>query len=416
MAEGGDYFDGLHAGKRRAEAVEEEAGHEPGAEPDPEVEFLQQPDDHLEDDPARDGGQPDADGDTDSTASGPEERQDREHQVVASMSELLQQQLEMFRRRWQQLDNRGDQQQAEIHQQAENIRRQERRLQNQRQPPEPEQQPDQRGRSWPVSRMMTYDGSTPWLEYEAHLDEFSKFFQWTDERKAQYLCLSLRGTAQGILLSLHPDQRSNYEAVTAALKQYFCPAEKVFVYQAELQARRLQPGEELSDLARDVRTKARLAYPEADVGTLEALMRNHFCSSLADKEMRLSVSKSHPRTLTQALAFATEYDSIMKAEVTHDSRKGKVRMTRSEESGSTADQTIQNRVAELTTAAEDDRKQMKQLIDRVKQLTERNQGQRKFRTSKADSLCYNCGEKGHFARECPHKTGQKPDEKKKSEN
>ena len=43
-------------------------------------------------------------------------------------------------------------------------------------------------------------------------------------------------------------------------------------------------------------------------------MKQYFVSSLADKEQRLSVSKSHPRTLTQAIAYATEYESIMKTE------------------------------------------------------------------------------------------------------
>ena len=42
-------------------------------------------------------------------------------------------------------------------------------------------------------------------------------------------------------------------------------------------------------------------------------MKPNFVSSLADKEQRLSVSKSNPRTLTQAMAFPTEYESIRRA-------------------------------------------------------------------------------------------------------
>ena len=67
-------------------------------------------------------------------------------------------------------------------------------------------------------------------------------------------------------------------------------------------------------MARDIRTKTRLVYPEADNKTLETLMRQYFVSCLADKEQRLSVSKSHPRTLTQVMAYAKEYESIMKTE------------------------------------------------------------------------------------------------------
>ena len=120
--------------------------------------------------------------------------------------------------------------------------------------------------------MLTFDGTTSWLEYETYVDEYARALRWSDRKKAQYLCLSLRGSALGILLSLQPEQREDYKEVKSALRQHFCPAEKVFVYQAELQARRHQPGEDLAELARDIRTKARLAYPEADAQTLETLM------------------------------------------------------------------------------------------------------------------------------------------------
>ena len=62
-------------------------------------------------------------------------------------------------------------------------------------------------------------------------------------------------------------------------------------------------------MAWDIQTKTRLAYLETDNKTLETLMKQYFVSSLADKEQRLSVSKSHPRTLTQTMAYTTEYEA-----------------------------------------------------------------------------------------------------------
>ena len=99
------------------------------------------------------------------------------------------------------------------------------------------------------------------------------------------------------------------------------------MYQAQLQSIRLQEGENLADLALDIRTKTRLAYPEADNKTLETLMKQYFVSSLADKEQRLSVSKSHPKTLTRAMVYATEYESIMKTEVVKPGERKRVRRT-----------------------------------------------------------------------------------------
>ena len=59
-------------------------------------------------------------------------------------------------------------------------------------------------------------------------------------------------------------------------------------------------------------------------------MKQYFVSSLADKEQRLSVSKSHPRTLTQAMAYATEYESIMKTKDTKLGERKRVRRTQDE--------------------------------------------------------------------------------------
>jgi hypothetical protein len=169
-------------------------------------------------------------------------------------------------------------------------------------------------------KLATFDGSIPWLEYEAYFDQYAKVHEWDDTRKAQFLSLSLRGPAQSILLSLKLTDSLKCDDIKKALEQYFCPPEKVHVYQAELQGRKLKPDEELNDLARDIRTKTRLAYPEADEKTLEYLMKNYFCSSLTDSAMRLSVAQNHPKNLTQALANATEYSSIMDAEWTQEGK------------------------------------------------------------------------------------------------
>ena len=128
----------------------------------------------------------------------------------------------------------------------------------------------------PMGRLDTYDGTTPWLEYQTYFEEYSDFCGWSDPEKARYLCLQLRGGAQSVLVGLEQSERRDYDQVVHALRQHFCPAEKVYTYQAELQARRLQPDESLTDLAREIQCKARLAYPEAGLVTLESLMRSHF--------------------------------------------------------------------------------------------------------------------------------------------
>ena len=246
-----------------------------------------------------------------------------------------------------------------------------------------------------VSRLMTFDGTDSWPEYEAHLDEYAKFHQWTDQQKARHLCVSLRGNARSILLELDSKQREDYTAILGALKRHFCPAEKVFVYQAELQNRRLQPEEELSELARDIRTKTRLAYPSADQKTLETLMKTHFCNGLTNRDMRLTVLKSHPETITQALAYATEYDSIMKTDGSTVSKKGySGRQAKGEEEPE--DTELRKQVKGLQQQSQ---KQLTELLQAVQQMSAARAS--RPRKPKAELRCYQCGAKGHFANECP---------------
>ena len=57
-----------------------------------------------------------------------------------------------------------------------------------------------------MARMMTYDGTGSWLEYEAHFEEYCGLYGWDDTRKARYLLLHIRGAAQTVLVGLTVEQ------------------------------------------------------------------------------------------------------------------------------------------------------------------------------------------------------------------
>ena len=151
----------------------------------------QQPDDNPEPaDPADQGGA----GDQGMDPADKEEEPDDAVRAYAEVVELLRQQHEFVREQYRDLQELRNNPQGERGQPR----------------PDAAEAPTEEGfRGTPVSRLMTYDGSTPWLEYEAHLEEYAGTFGWTEEKKAQYLCLSLRGVAQGALLGLSPEEQRN---------------------------------------------------------------------------------------------------------------------------------------------------------------------------------------------------------------
>lgn len=137
-------------------------------------------------------------------------------------------------------------------------------------------------------------------------------------------------------------------------------------------------------------------------------MRTYFCNGLTDQQMRLSVSKSRPKSLADALAYATEYESIVQA-VSADTRSEKkwTRQARPEEEERI--EGIQKQVAELAA----------HLRNLTEQRTAPYRGQpqppRPYpkrtlppRRSREDVVCYNCQRKGHYARECPVPARREP--------
>ena len=127
------------------------------------------------------------------------------------------------------------------------------------------------------------------------------------------------------------EQKKDYQEVVKVLQQHFGPKEKIFVYQAEMQARKSGPDEKLSDLSREIKEKTKLAHPEATGVTLDSLMTSCFLASLVDKAMRLFVATKHLRTMTEALALATEYESIMAADRTDGEPRKNIRAIKNAE-------------------------------------------------------------------------------------
>ena len=238
-----------------------------------------------------------------------------------------------------------------------------------------------------------YDGTSDWLEYKVYFDQLAELYAWDEERKAMILGICLKGEARIVFASLHPAQRRSYVALTTALAQSFSPKELVYLYQAELKARRKRADESMANLGRDVAKLVRLAYPTADSATREVIGINAFLEALPGpaSEMKLHVIKGRPKTLQEAVAHATEVDAVVEAENKRlPRRKGDCRMVGSSE---------EDLAVEVKKLKEDLEKTKEELKEAQRRGKKPHPGKRASR----EEGCFGCGEKGHFIRNCPNK-------------
>ena len=234
-----------------------------------------------------------------------------------------------------------------------------------------------------------YDGTGDWEEYQAYFEQLAYMHGWDRVTMAMVLGISLRGAARSVLTSFTLEQRKDYRSLVKALKQNFSPAQKVHTYLAELKCRKRKPNETLACLGRDIARLVRLAYPQADQATKDTIGINALLDALPGPaiETRLHILRGQPATLQEAVAFAMEVDSViestgMKAPV----RRGQVNQVDSEGSDS----------AELKCLAE----ALKRLESKIESMKRDSRGNRPRRRDLSDVTCYNCGNKGHYKRDC----------------
>ena len=239
--------------------------------------------------------------------------------------------------------------------------------------------------SIPHMKPEDYDGTTEWLEYKVYFNQLAELYGWDEERKAMVLGICLKGEARVVLASLNQAQRRSYLAVTTALAQSFSPKELVYLYQAELKARKKKPEATMANLRWDIAKLVQQAYPTADMATCEVIGINAFPEALPGpaSEMKLYVIKGRPRALQEAMAHATEVDVVVETEnkKAHHCKRDCWMVGAAEEH-----------------LAQEVRKLHEDLAKTIDELKNAQRRPRKFNGDKKptrDDGCYNCGEKGN---------------------
>ena len=81
-------------------------------------------------------------------------------------------------------------------------------------------------------------------------------------------------------------------------------------YLAQLEARKLQPWEKVSDFLADIRLLVLKSYPLADDRTWETIGMRHFLKGLTDQDTAFAVEMKDPQTLEEACTAWKTYSRL----------------------------------------------------------------------------------------------------------
>ena len=261
----------------------------------------------------------------------------------------------------------------------------------------------------PVVLPDTYSGSSSWEEWITHFENISAVNEWTGDQKLQWLKVRLTSRAQTAFQRLAGETQQSYERAKAALQERFEPKSRQSRYQAEFQTRRKKRSETWADFADDLKLLVDRGFPELEDPARECLAVHTYLQQLDEPQVAFSVRQKRPKTLEEAGTATLEMESYLSAtkpQTVSTVHEGE------EDAATVAAASPSMRITEL----------LERLIERVERLERERyspesarEGLSKIREPESvrskplqlhrgrsfGGTCWECGQRGHAARNCP---------------
>ena len=253
-----------------------------------------------------------------------------------------------------------------------------------------------------------FDGTVTWEAYVAQFELMAEAQGWNLEERSLQLVASLRGAALEVLGHLTAAQRTDYQRVVEALRRRFGHHQQAEVYRARLKGRLRVRGEPLPQLAQEVETLVRRAYPMASEDMVGQLTKDHFVDALQDRELQLCVKQSRPKDVREALTSALETEAFLCTSVSASAPQ-KVFPT-SESRVRRARPSTPVKEKALSSSGRSSPVEFKGVCWACGQeghMRHQCKGERRTRSPRRPAVlrsqpcCWSCGKSGHFSATCP---------------
>ena len=156
-----------------------------------------------------------------------------------------------------------------------------------------------------------YDGKSSWEAFLVQFEIAAKLNGWNEGFVSSNVPWVPNATL--ILSNTSGNERGDYAKLVAALSSRFGITHQSDLARAKLKTRIKRREESLAELAENVETLTRKAYPDALAELQDVLARDHFIDALYEEDLRLRISQARPQSLQVALETALELESFQLA-------------------------------------------------------------------------------------------------------